>query len=223
MFITKMICHMSVVRMMVCSSGIQIRRSDISPSRVPSDKYQHILSLRWLRVHLVFSDALWAKLWRALTDSRGRVALETDLRALIMNGGPLTLSVWSLGHSWGWWSLPGNEFQKAASIIHTYKSTAWPLFLEMKLNEGWPYLGAVLLICRWVAFRLVVSTPSVLHLRQPAFPVPPWLRPWEAAGAHYVTLIWLVDLFIKVEFRCYFFLPALTTFKLSLRVSGNMD
>lgn len=77
---------------------------------------------------------------------------------------PLTLSVWSLGHTWAWWSLPGNELQEAASIIHTYKSAVCPLFWEMRLNEGWPYLGSVLLIRRHVTlFCLCFQTPAASY------------------------------------------------------------
>lgn len=50
-----------------------------------------------------------------------------------------------------WWSLSGNELLEAASIIHTLQEHALPLLLEMRLNEGWPYLGSVLLICHRVA------------------------------------------------------------------------
>lgn len=72
---------------------------------------------------------------------------------------PLALSVWSLGHGWARRLLGGNEFQKAASIIHIYKRTAWPLLLEMRLNEGRPYLGAVLLKCHRDIFLIRSLSP----------------------------------------------------------------
>lgn len=97
---------------------------------------------------------------------------------------PLTLSVWSLGHTLAWWSLSGNELLEAACIIHTYKSTVCFLFLEMRLNEGWPYLGSVLLMCHWV----VLMSPHYWWL----------ICPFKAKPA-----IWLVDLSVKVVFRSY--------------------
>lgn len=82
-----------------------------------------------------------------------------NLRILMMDASHLALSVWSLGHSWARRLLGGNEFQKAASIIHIYKRTAWPLLLEMRLNEGQPYLGPVLLKCHGEIFLIRTLSP----------------------------------------------------------------
>lgn len=146
--------YMNIVRMILCSYCIQMYRSDITTSSVHSDNIS--------TTHLLPPDAasyFLCSVWRFVLSEQ---SCEEFWQQRLGNSGdrpeginhecqPLTLSVWSLGHSWAWWSLPGNEFQKAASIIHTYKSTVCPLFLEMRLNEGRPYLVAVLLICRWVA------------------------------------------------------------------------
>lgn len=119
-----------------------------------------LLLLLWSYCSCVHSDILFSVcMWHFVLGEQSR---EKFWRRRLCNSGdrpeginhecqPLTLSVWSLGHTWAWWSLPGNKLQEAASIIHTYKSTVCPLFLEMRLNEGWPYLGSVLLICHWVA------------------------------------------------------------------------
>lgn len=104
-----------------------------------------------------------ANTWRALSSAnkekfRRRSRCNCGDRPEGINHGcqPLTLSVWSLGHTRAWWSLPGNELQEAASIIHTYESALCPLFLEMGLNEGWPYLG---FSCSWYVteWRVFVS------------------------------------------------------------------
>lgn len=131
----------------LCSYCIQNYMSDITASLVRSDK---CFWLQWFIVYRIFcvlGEQSRQKFWqRRLCNSGDRP------EGINHECQPLTLSVWSLGHAWAWWSLPGNELQEAASIIHTYKSTVCPLFLEMRLNEGWPYLGSVLLICHWVAF-----------------------------------------------------------------------
>lgn len=83
---------------------------------------------------------------------------------------PPTLSVWSLSLTSVWRSLFGNELLEAAFIIHGYRSTLCPLFLEIILNgagrmkEEWRF---VLLICR-VVFPPVISLTSVLRSLKPA-------------------------------------------------------
>lgn len=144
-------------------------------SNVRSDKcQQHILgSLQWLKVQIIYSVGflmLLCSVNKAVRSSDGGggggdcVTLRDRPEGINHGCQPLTLSVWSLGHTWAWWSLPGNELQEAASIIHTYKSVVCPLFWEMRLNEGWPYLGSVLLIRRHVTlFCLCFQTPAASY------------------------------------------------------------
>lgn len=81
---------------------------------------------------------------------------------------PPTLSVWSLGLTSVWRSLFGNELLEAAFIIHGYRSTLCPLFLEIILNgadrmkEGW---CPVLLICRVVFLPVISFTPVLYSLK----------------------------------------------------------
>lgn len=54
-----------------------------------------------------------------------------------------------------------------------------PLFLEMWINEGWPYLGTAFLICHIIIHAMSASW---------FLPVPVWLHPWEGTTlAHYDT------------------------------------
>lgn len=145
---------------------IQNYTSDITASCVHSDKCQQYIL--WLQRFIVsyflrapegcvLSEQSRQRIWqRKLCNSGNRP------EGINHECQPLTLSVWSLGHTLAWRSLSGNELQEAASIIHTYKSTVGPLFLEMRLNERWPYLGSVLLSLRSMSL-LVVSTPPMRH------------------------------------------------------------
>lgn len=107
---------------------IQIFISDI--------RVNNMYQLQQSKVH----PPTWVLWWASnnnSSDSSGLVTLvtvETEPEVIHDECRPLALSVWSLDHSWARPLLCGNEFQKAASIIHIYKRTAWPLFLEMRLN-----------------------------------------------------------------------------------------
>lgn len=97
--------------------------------------------------------------WRLCSSSHGRECINHWCQ-------PLTLCVWSLGRTC--MMIRGNELLEADSIIHTYKIAPCPLFLEIRLNEGGPYLGSV----------LMVSSTSTLHSQWSASPVPVWLDSW---------------------------------------------
>lgn len=154
----------------------------------------------------IFLDAYDAwKIWRQMPCSSG-----VRPEAINHECQPLTLSVWSLGRALVWWSLFGNELLEAASIIHTYKSTVCPLFLEMRHNkEGG---GAPGVSPRGMSFS-VISYPSTLQALAICFTGTCAIRP--TGGDKCCSLvhrgglvhprrgkavIWSADLFIKVVF-----------------------